>query len=194
MLAIVLDESRNMKSTTPLQREFDLVAGLTLGDKTAIEQLYKLYSSSLYGIIFRIIKTEEAAQDILQDTFVKIWKNIKTYDPHKGRLFTWMVNIARNLSIDMVRSKYYRNNFQNEDIADKQQVVEREFNFCINPDLLDIKKFVDKLKIDQRSLIHLIYFQGYTQAEAAEELKIPIGTVKTRIRLSIIALRRYYSA
>lgn len=192
MLAFILPTVKPPMSK-PLADESALINGLTAGNTSAIKTLYDQYSGSLNGIITRIIANEEIAQDILQDTFVKIWRSITTYDPQKGRLFTWMANIARNLAIDHIRSKTHRNNCQNDDIEENHHKVERAFNFSINPDLLDIKKFVNTLRTDQKALINLIYFQGYTQSEAAEELNIPLGTVKTRVRISILALRKFYS-
>ena len=96
--------------------EEDLVRALKDRDKIAIQALYDMYSGALLGVIFRIVQHSEVAEDLLQDTFIKIWHSADSYDSSKGRLFTWMINIARNLSIDKLRSKDFRNASKNQDI------------------------------------------------------------------------------
>src|SRR5687768_13913477 len=89
--------------------ENELIRALRNKERIGAEALYDMYSSSLYGIIYRIIQHEEISEDLLQETFIKIWNSFGSFDPEKGRLFTWMVNLARNLSIDKIRSKDFRN-------------------------------------------------------------------------------------
>ncbi len=173
--------------------EPDLIQGIRKRERIASEALYDMYSSALYGVIFRIVQHEELAEDILQETFVKIWNSFESFDVEKGRLFTWMVNIARNLSIDKVRSKDYRNSAKNQDIENVVSFIDEQQNTGINPDTLGVKKLVENLKPDQKSVLDLIYFRGYTHVEAAEELGIPLGTVKTRVRMAITTLRRFFN-
>ena len=85
--------------------ENELVHAILTKDRNGAEALYDMYSSSLYGVIFRIVQHEEIAEDLLQDTFIRIWNSFSSYDASKGRLFTWMVNVARNIAIDKTRSK-----------------------------------------------------------------------------------------
>lgn len=172
--------------------ENDLVQAIRQKDKIGAEALYDMYSGSLYGVIFRIVQHEEIAEDILQDTFVKIWNSFPLYDPAKGRLFTWMVNVARNLSIDKIRSKDFRNNSKNQDIENTVNVIDEQRNTEINPDLIGVKELVKLLKPEQKSVLDLVYFRGYTHVEASEELGIPLGTVKTRMRMAIITLRKFF--
>ena len=96
--------------------EDELVQSIRNKDKIGSEALYDMYSASLYGVIFRIVQHDEIAEDLLQDTFVKIWNSFSSYDATKGRLFTWMINIARNIAIDKTRSKDFRNSSKTEDI------------------------------------------------------------------------------
>jgi len=172
--------------------EQDLVLALRQKDKAGVEALYNMYSSSLYGVIFRIVQHEEIAEDLLQETFVKIWNSFSQYDASKGRLFTWMVNVARNLSIDKIRSKDFRNNSKNQDLENTVNFVDEQVNTAINPDVVGVKELVNQLKPDQKSVLDLVYFRGYTHVEAAEELGIPLGTVKTRMRMAIITLRKFF--
>ena len=189
----------NDPKITPLSKrkialsENDLILALREKDKRGAEALYDMYSSSLYGIIYRIVQHEEVAEDLLQETFVKIWNSFSSYDPLKGRLFTWMVNIARNLSIDKLRSKDFRNNSKNQDIENTVNFIDEQRSTAINPDILGVKDLVQQLKPEQKSILDLVYFRGYTHVEAAEELGIPLGTVKTRMRMAIITLRKFFN-
>ena len=172
--------------------ETELISGLRLDDKKTLKVLYDMYSGSLYGVIIRILKDEETSEDILQETFLRIWQKFSHYDPSKGRLFTWMCNLARNLALDKLKSKGYVNNSKNEKITDLQFTVDHQFNVRNNPETIDVREMVLKLKPEHRCIIDLVYFQGYTHVEAAEELKIPIGTLKTRMRMAVNDLRTWF--
>ena len=172
--------------------EQELVQMLIRRDKNAMSVLYDRYSASLFGVIHRILEKDDLSEDILQEAFIKIWKNIDSYDESKGRLFTWMLNIARNLSIDKLRSKEYKNSLQNHDLDISVYAVDSQNKIVNNPDHIVLKSLVENLKPDQRELVELIYFSGYTQAEAAEKTGIPLGTVKTRLRAAINELRKVF--
>lgn len=173
--------------------EDDLIRALRNKEKIGAEALYDMYSSSLYGIIYRIVQHDEIAEDLLQETFVKIWNSFALFDPAKGRLFTWMANVARNLSIDKLRSKDFRNNAKNQDIENTVNFIDETNSTALNPDTLGVKELMQRLKPEQKSILDLVYFRGYTHAEVAEELGIPLGTVKTRLRMAIITLRKFFS-
>ena len=173
--------------------EPELVLALQSKDSTVLKTLYSMYSSALYGVISRIITHTELAEDVLQETFVKIWQSAEHYDNSKGRLFTWMMNIARNLSIDKLRSKDFKNSLKNQDIENNVSFVDEQNKVTFNPDVLGIKQLVENLKPDLQAVLDLVYYKGYTHVEAAEELDLPLGTVKTRIRLAIIELRRSFN-
>ena len=173
--------------------ENDLVRLIRQKNKTGADTLYDMYSSSLFGVIYRIVQHKELAEDLLQETFLKIWNSFSSYDPAKGRLFTWMVNIARNLSIDKLRSRDFRNNTQNQDIENTVNLIDELRSHSINPDTLGVKGLMQQLKPEQKSILDLVYFRGYTHVEAAEELGIPLGTVKTRMRMAIITLRKFFN-
>ena len=162
-------------------------------EKVAIEALYDMYSSSLFGVIVRIVNDTALAEDILQDTFVKIWNSFSSYSTEKGRLFTWMVNIARNLAIDKIRSKDFKNQGKNQDIENNVAFIDEQRNAVYKPELLGVKELVEGLKPEQKSILDLVYFKGYTHVEAADELGVPLGTVKTRLRMAIIQLRKYFN-
>jgi RNA polymerase sigma-70 factor, ECF subfamily len=172
--------------------EDNLVALLKNKDNRGYSILYDNYSAALYGVISKIVKNEEIAQDTLQDVFVKIWKNIDAYDRSKGTIFTWMLNLARNTSIDMFRSQSYNRSQQNQDIDNVVNIVDSQQFSSFDIDTIGLKKLVEKLKPDSKFIIDLLFFQGYTQAEVAEEFKIPLGTVKTRSKAAIKQLRELF--
>lgn len=173
--------------------EVELVQAIRTKQKIGSEALYDMYSASLFGVIVRIVQDNDLAEDLLQDTFVKIWNSFDMYDETKGRLFTWMVNLARNLSVDKIRSKDFKNNSKNQDIENSVVSIDKQQNSMINPDVVGVRDMVDSLKPDSKAVLNLIYFKGFTHVEAAEELGIPLGTVKTRVRLAIINLRKLFN-
>jgi RNA polymerase sigma factor (sigma-70 family) len=174
---------------TTLYNEQELTALLKNKDQAAFARLYDSYSGAIYSIILQIVNDEELANDILQEVFINIWRKIEMYDAEKGRLFTWMLNIARNASIDMLRSRGYRNSKKNQSIQENVDVTVPGNTEQMNVDSIGLKKLLEKLKPEQRVLIDLSYFKGYTHEEIAEQEQIPLGTVKTRIRNALIQLR-----
>lgn len=178
-----------MQKSTKNYTEEELIALLKSKDAGAYSLLYDNYSAALFGIISKVVSAEEIAEDILQDVFVKIWKNIENYDASKGRLFTWMLNIARNTAIDYSRSKQSKMDGKLRDLENSRYEVNKQSSLQSNTDFIGVKEQVAKLKEDYRVLIDMLYFEGYTQEDAAKELNIPLGTVKTRIRAAIVKLR-----
>jgi len=127
---------------------------------------------------------------VLQDAFMKIWNNISSYDSRKGSLFTWMLNVTRNLAIDKKRSKEfsYKNKTDSLDIT----VSKITPSMYVEQKVKDhaLVKLFQHLSPDQQMVIHLVYFKGYTHSEIAEEFNIPLGTVKTRLRAALMKLRK----
>lgn len=181
------------KSNKVQLAEADLVSALLRKERFAIEVLYDMYSAALYGIIVRIVPEQEAAEDLLQEVFVKIWNSFSGYDADRGRLFTWMANIARNLAIDRLRSKDYRNSHKNQDLENSVHAVDNKHRSVFNTETVGLKEMVASLMPEERSILNLLYFQGYTHTEAAEELNIPVGTLKTRLRRAILNLRKFFN-
>lgn len=173
--------------------EEELVSALKRRDTIAIKALYSMYSGALLGVISRIVQPIELAEDLLQETFVKIWNSAEGYDPSKGRLFTWMMNVARNLSIDKLRSKDFRNSAKNQDLENNVDFIDEQKKVSFNADLLGLKDLVTQLKPEFKQVLDLVYFGGYTHVEAAEELNLPLGTVKTRVRMAILELRKNFN-
>jgi RNA polymerase sigma factor (sigma-70 family) len=171
--------------------EDELVIALKKNQRHAFDYLYDNYSSALFGVISRIIPDEEKAADLLQDVFLKIWKKIGDYEPGKAKLYTWMMNIARNASIDLYRKE---KNKYHVDIDNEVGVIDKNNQEQISVETLDLRNIVDKLKPERKVLLDLVYLQGFTQQEAAEKLDIPLGTAKSRIRTALQDLKLYYAA
>lgn len=158
-------------------------------EQSALDYLYDHYSAALYGVIYRIVKKEALAEEVLQDVFLRIWDRIDGYDTQKGRLFTWMVNIARNLAIDKTRSKETSQNRKTDDIDNLVSRVDANENEQLSVDAIGLREVLIKLPEEQQFVVSQLYLQGYTQSEVANEFNIPLGTVKTRLRLAMITLR-----
>jgi RNA polymerase sigma factor (sigma-70 family) len=177
--------------TTPTYTESELVMMLKDRNNQSFSYLYNNYSGALYTIVLQIISDQELANDVLQEVFINIWRKIDSYDQSKGRLFTWMLNIARNASIDFLRSKAYQNSKKNQEFPDALETNIAGQSTQMNMDNIGLKKILLKLKSESRVLIDLAYFKGYTHEEIAEIEEIPLGTVKTRIRSALIQLREH---
>ncbi|MGZ5220063.1 MAG: RNA polymerase sigma factor [Chitinophagaceae bacterium] len=171
--------------------EQELVALLQQRNDHSFGYLYDNYSGALLGVVSAIVADHETARDVLQEVFVNIWRKIESYDPTKGRLFTWMINVARNAAIDKLRSRGYQDSLKNYSLPDSTDTDTNLAGASTLPRVDDVglKKVLTRLKDEHRVLIDLSYFQGYTHDEISRILDIPLGTVKTRIRSALTHLR-----
>ena len=170
--------------------EQQIVDLLKEGDKRAISIIYENYSSALYGVILKITINEAIAEDALQESIIKIWKYAKKYDAKKAKLFTWMYRIARNTAIDKLRSHNLK--FTKEvQISDSN--VYKLSTESINQDTIDLKKHVRNLDSKYQIVLNALYFEGMTQQEASDELDIPLGTIKSRLKIGLRELKKVYN-
>lgn len=154
--------------------------------------LYDNYAHALNGVILTIINDRHHAGDVLQEVFVKIWRHIDQYDASRGRLFTWMHNVARNSAIDATRRKDWQRSKRNNPLtAAHDGLTDNPLSPGIDPDL---RRSVGVLKEEHKVLVDMSYFQGYTQAEISTILGIPLGTVKTRLRAALTQLKKMITA
>ncbi|HCZ35830.1 MAG TPA: hypothetical protein DHV26_07870 [Cytophagales bacterium] len=151
--------------------------------------LYDHYSAALYGIIFRIVKREEWAEEVLQDAFLKIWDRIDAYDESKGRLFTWMLNLTRNLAIDKTRSKEITIARKTDDLDEFVNTIDKQEQTEMAVSQIGLLPVLNELPPEQKFIVEQLYLKGYTQSEVADEFGIPLGTVKTRLRSAMSTLR-----
>ena len=184
----------NLLQSTKTYSEQELLLSLRNGDQSALSYLYDYYGGALNNVILNMIKDEGLCEDILQETFLKIWNNIKLYDENKGRLFTWMRTIACNLAMDKLRSKDYK---KRKLISGDETMASLKDDEHTNVDSFiaksDMQNRMSKLESQQRLIINLSYFEGYAQEQIAAALSMPLGTVKTKIRTAIISLRKTFN-
>ena len=166
--------------------EDELLHLLATNGKEGMSILYDKYADVLYGIALKIVHSETLAEDVLQDSFVKIWQNFGSYDKSKGRLFTWMLNITRNKAIDYTRSK----NFKNSAYKDELKASHAPGKLTTKIEHIGIAELINQLPLETKTVIEVVYMKGYTHAEAAEFLNLPLGTVKTRVRNGLKKLRQ----
>ncbi len=172
-----------------MEQPNQLILEMQQGNEKSFSRLYSMYSEALFGIIYSIVLDEAVAEEVLQDVFVKIWNNSSSYSIKKGRFFTWILNIARNTAIDETRSKAFKNSRKNLSTTNFVDIISSTDSLNKKTNSIGIKKFVDALKPACIKIIELLYFKGFTQAEASKTLDIPLGTLKTRNRTCINDLR-----
>ena len=172
--------------------EDSLIAGLRKHDNDAFKHLYLHYKNTMLAVILTIVNDVETANDILQEVFITAWKNIDKYEESKGRLFTWLHTLARNTSINTLRSKNFKVKYKNENLEDYVYNIEHKDPLLQNINTIGLRKQVHLLREEYKAVLELSYFNGYTQEEIAQSLEIPIGTVKTRLRNALIELRKQF--
>ncbi|NAY93298.1 sigma-70 family RNA polymerase sigma factor [Muricauda sp. JGD-17] len=167
--------------------DHEVIASLLSGDDKALLTLYDKYAGALYGVILRMCRDEAKAQDLLQETFIKIWKNIGGYDASKGRFYTWAYRVARNTTLNSMRSK--KKLIQTEDLSvyDTKEVNEEE------PDYAALKGSIKTLEPHHQEAIALVYYRGYTHKQAHKAMGVPLGTFKSYVRQALKQLRETYN-
>ncbi|WP_298480695.1 RNA polymerase sigma factor [uncultured Maribacter sp.] len=155
----------------------------------AISLLYENYGDTLYGVAHKVVRNDDLAQDVVQESFVKIWKKADTYDPSKAKLFTWLFRITRNTAIDKLRSV-------NTKLDKEIQIdVSDVYNLGVDstrPEFMDIRDNLDKIESKYQIVLEALFFQGMTQQEASDELDIPLGTIKSRLKIGLRELKKIY--
>jgi RNA polymerase sigma factor (sigma-70 family) len=171
-----------------MDQEIQSLLAVAQGDRAAFASLYDRYSAALYGVVLKMVREVAVAEEVLQDSFVKIWRGAANYDPDKGRPFTWMVNVARNTAIDRMRTKAFQQDAQIQRV-DKHvyRIGERDTERHV--DGIGMDRVLGALKEDSRSLIEMAYYQGFSQQEIADRTGLPLGTVKSRMRSALMHLR-----
>ncbi len=167
-----------------------LILAMQKGNEAAFSKIYDLYSKNIYSVIYVILRDHDLTEEVLQDVFIKVWKNANSYSLEKGRFYTWLLNIARNTAIDKTRSKAYKNSSKNLSTDNFVTILAGHDQLSEKTDAIGIRKFVNQLKPLCIKLIDFLYFKGYTQAETSEAMETPLGTIKTRARNCMNELRK----
>jgi RNA polymerase sigma-70 factor (ECF subfamily) len=182
-------QESSLKIASRTYSEPDLVNALRNKNQNAFSYLYDNYAPNLNVIILKIINNRQLSEDLLQEVFVKIWNNFDSYDQAKGRLFTWMCALARNLAIDLIRAADYRT--QSKTTFNGYATVRSNADDELKKfDFIKVDKHICKLNAEQYRIIDLAYFRGMTQKEISVYTGIPLGTVKTKMRTAILQLRK----
>lgn len=168
--------------------EVNLLLKVSQRDQRAFENLYDLYGKLLYSLILSIVKKQGDAEDVLQETFLQVWEKAPTFNAAKGNVYGWMVTLARHRAIDRIRSKSFRNQMQTESEPDTESIKKALSEqspldaLMMQERAALVKNALGQIPAEQREVIEIAYFGGYSQSEIAEKLNIPLGTVKTRVR------------
>ena len=174
-----------------LQQPDHIVELLRERNEKAISLLYDHYGDTLFGVANKVVKDTDLARDVLQESFVKIWKKSDTYDPTKAKLFTWLFRITRNTAIDKLRSANTKTDKEIQmDVSDVYNLgIE-----SIKPEFLDVRENLEKIEEKYQIVLDALFFQGMTQQEASDELDIPLGTIKSRLKIGLRELRKIYGS
>ena len=182
-------------------RDKDLLKRIARKDPVALSLLYDQYNRLLFGLLLSILKKRTEAEDLLQDVFSNIWEKADQYDPDRGTGYTWIVSLTRNKGIDRLRSKVYKEQKKQSTSLDNEDTYMPLFSEENNP-LEDailsdrasmLKEALAKISEKQRTVLQVAYFDGLTQTEISEQLDIPLGTVKSRMRDGMLKLREILS-
>jgi RNA polymerase sigma-70 factor (ECF subfamily) len=184
--------------TAPTRESLDsaLVERMMAGDESALAALYDRYAGMLYAMLVRILKDTHAAEEVLQDLFLQLWRNAAQFDANRGALPAWLLVIGRNRALSRLRSRNHREVFPGdtegfsietvpspgnlEDDATRTQLIER------------LRGVMATLPAEQREAVELAYFEGMTQTEIARRTGSPLGTVKSRVRAAMQSLKQFF--
>jgi RNA polymerase sigma-70 factor (ECF subfamily) len=181
-------EGRQVEGPLTPEGERELVRRLLSGDEEAVRTLYARFGRPIYGLGLRLLGSPQAAEELTQDTFVAAWRKAGRYDPARGRLSTWLMAIAHNLGVDRLRRESRHAALASAEI---EQLAEEPFDAEQQVlDRLAAARMLAVLSAPERRLLLLAYYRGWTAREISDRDGIPLGTVKTRLRSSLIKLRR----
>lgn len=169
------------------KNEKDIIQLLRSHDNLGMSMVYDKYSTPLYGVIRRIVNDDSLAQDALQETFLKVWQKISSYDGSKSQLFTWIYAIARNTALD-----YQRKIVKTQSSEIQNAVDDVLLTTGLNEDTIDLKENINTLEPKYKDVIDALFFQGYSQREWSKESGVPLGTIKSRLRVGMRMLKEIY--
>ncbi len=185
------------KGPAPAPADLDLIEKIRQGDQSALDLLYKRYSSPVYSLVWKILQNSEEAEDVALDVFWQVWRQADRYDPARGAPPAWIFTLARSRAIDRLRSRSRREDRTisiddpnlHFDPLDENASPDQVVSFRQSRDA--VRAAMEKLSAVQREAVELAFLKGMTHVEIAEKLGQPLGTVKTRIRQGLIRLRKH---
>ncbi len=174
----------------------DLISLVGQGDPDAFATLYDRHSRPAYSLAYRMMGEKQAAEDLTQDAFLKLWRSATSYRADRGSVRTWLLSIVHNRGIDQLRSVASRRRTQEkiEASAPKSQPSEAFAQSWRNSQHEQVRQALSTLPPEQLRTLELAYFSGYTHVEIAELLNVPLGTVKGRMRLGLKKMKEYFGS
>lgn len=170
--------------------DIEVLRAIAGGDEHALSALYDRYRLILFGLILRILHSQQEAEDVLQEVFLQVWRRASSFDETRGRPFTWLVTLARSRAIDRLRSLGSRERTAQEAARAVPDSISDAADDAVKSEQGEIvREALRELPEEQRRTLLLAYFEGLTQSEIAERLNTPLGTVKTRMRSGMMKLR-----
>jgi len=170
----------------------ELLARIAVGDQSALAELYDVSSAKVFGLAMKILGDHAAAEETTLDVYTQVWRRISTYDAERGTPGSWLMTLAKNRAIDRFRSSYLERGRQVplEETAELPGREETPEQYSAGQERQRlVQEALATLSVEQRQAIALAYYWGLSQSEIADQLKLPLGTVKTRVRLGLIKLR-----
>jgi len=171
-----------------------LIERIKEGDKSAFRELYSRFSQVVFNLAYRMLRSREEAEEVVQEIFLQIWNKADSYDSERAAVSTWVINIARSRSIDKLRTLGFKD--QTTELIEDRVNSKSDFTRIVE-DREESKKIIrqalESLPDNQRLAIEMVFFEGLTHIEAAEKLNEPVGTIKTRIRLGVSKLKEQIS-
>lgn len=172
-----------------------LISAIAGGAVWAMEPLYRRYSRILYSLAYRMVSDHQVAEDLIQEAFLSVWRRATSYSPQSGAVRSWLVSIVHHRTIDYLRAVRRRSTMKETTWEEVEQDERMAF-----PDVWDeawrsvqsaqVRAALMNIPTEQRMVIELAYFQGWTHSEISEGCQIPLGTVKARMRLGLLHLKR----
>jgi RNA polymerase sigma-70 factor (ECF subfamily) len=193
-LATAGADNRAQKRRYPLYADEDLMRLVGLGDAAAFAVLYDRHGRTCYSLAYRMMGEKQAAEDLTQDAFLKVWRSAGGYRSERGSVRTWILSIVHNRGIDQLRSLASRRRTQDrvEQSAPRSQPSEAFAEAWRNRQRDQIREALNTLPSEQLKILELAYFSGYTHVEISNLLGLPLGTVKGRMRLGLKKIREYF--
>ncbi len=187
---------RGREGRYPLLADEDLISLVGDGDAQAFALLYDRHSRAAYSLAYRMMNGRQAAEDLAQDAFLKVWRAATSYRADRGGVRTWILSIVHNRGIDQLRSHASRRRTQDkvEASAARSQPSEAFAETWRNSQRDQVREALNTLPQEQIKILELAYFSGYTHVEIADLLGLPLGTVKGRMRLGLKKLRDHFEA
>ena len=172
----------------------ELAARLQRRDPRALAELYDRYGRLAYSLIVRVVRDGALAEDLVQETFLRVWNRAQGFDAQRGALGPWLLAVARNRAIDYLRSAVgrERNAIELEEVDHPALYTDMERDILASDKARVVRAAIEKLAPKQREVIELAYFEGLTQTEMAERMGQPLGTVKTWVRAALRNLREEF--